>query len=212
MTRFESAKARYEGIGVNVDEAMRIAGETAISIHCWQGDDVAGFDRKDEALSGGIQATGDYPGKARNFEELSQDFLKACSLIPGKKRINLHGSYAVFAENEWVDRDKIEPRHFDAWIDFAKKNNFGIDFNPTCFSHPMVKGGFSLASTDPEVRRFWIDHCIQCRKISAYIAEKLDDQVLCNVWIPDGLKDIPTDRLGPRQRLKESLDEIFAVK
>ena len=212
MNRFESAAKRYAEIGADVEKAMELAGNTAISIHCWQGDDVTGFDRKDEALSGGIQATGDYPGKARNFQELSADFLKASTMIPGKKRINLHASYAVFPQGVWVDRDKIQPEYFNPWIEFAKKNGFGIDFNPTCFSHPMVKDGLTLSSPHEEVRRFWINHCIQSRRIASHIAVQLDDYVLNNVWIPDGLKDVPADRLGPRQRLKDSLDEIFAEK
>lgn len=212
MDRFESAKARYEALGVDVETAMQTAAATSISIHCWQGDDVAGFDRKDEALSGGIQTTGNYPGKARNFQELSADFLKACSLIPGKKRINLHASYAVFPEGEWADRDAVLPRHFDAWIAFARENGIGIDFNPTLFSHPMVKDGFTLSSPDEQVRQFWVRHCIQSRRIASYIAEKLGDYVVNNIWIPDGLKDVPADRLGPRMRLKKSLDEIFTEK
>lgn len=212
MTRYESAKQRYEELGVDVEGALKKAAETPISIHCWQGDDVTGFDRKDTALSGGIQATGNYPGKARDFAELTQDFSVACSLIPGKKRINLHASYAVFADGEWADRDSIEPRHFDAWITCAKANGFGIDFNPTCFSHPMVKDGMTLSSPDKTVRRFWIRHCMQCRRIAAYIAAQLQDDCLHNIWVPDGLKDVPADRLGPRQRLKESLDEIFSEK
>lgn len=212
MNRFETAKARYNQLGIDVEAAMQKAAGKAISIHCWQGDDVQGFDQKENALSGGIQTTGDYPGKARNFEELKADFLKAASLIPGKKRINLHASYAVFAEEEWVDRDQIEYRHFLPWVEFAKENGFGIDFNPTCFSHPMVKDGFTLASPDEKVRRFWIRHCTASRKIAQQIGEALQDEVLNNVWIPDGLKDVPADRLGPRLRLKESLDEIFAER
>lgn len=210
MSRFEEAKALYARMGVDVDAALEKAAGKAISIHCWQGDDVAGFDRKDGGAGDGIQTTGSYPGKARNFAELKADFLKAASLIPGKKRINLHASYAVFGEGEWADRDKITYKQFAPWVAFAKENGFGIDFNPTCFSHPMVKDGMTLASPDASVRRFWIDHCKACRRIANEIGAQLHDKVLDNVWIPDGLKDVPADRLGPRLRLKSALDEIFA--
>lgn len=207
--RYESAKKRYEKWGVDVEAALTALKEVPISIHCWQGDDVSGFENGGQALSGGIQATGDYPGKARNFQELTADFQKAVSLIPGKKRINLHASYAV-TEGETVDRDALEPRHFTKWVEFARENGLGIDFNPTFFSHPMVKNNLTLSSPEEEVRKFWVRHGIQCRRISAYIAQELGSPVLCNVWIPDGYKDVPADRLGPRMRLKQSLDEIFA--
>lgn len=209
MSRFEEAKTLYARMGVDVDEALEKLSCKAISIHCWQGDDVKGFDQKEGGAGDGIQTTGNYPGKARNFEELKADFLKAVSLIPGKKRINLHACYAIFGEGEWADRDKIEYRHFAPWVAFAKENNLGIDFNPTCFSHPMVKDGLTLSSPDEAVRRFWIDHCKATRRIAQKIGEELHDQVLNDVWIPDGFKDIPADRLGPRQRLKAALDEIF---
>ena len=212
MERFESAKAIYAAMGVDAEAALAKAKGKAISIHCWQGDDVAGFDQKDGRAGDGIQTTGNYPGRARNFEELTADFLKAASLIPGKKRINLHASYAVFADGEWVDRDRIEYRHFEKWVEFARENGFGIDFNPTCFSHPMVTDGLTLSSPIESVRRFWIDHCKACRRIANEIGAQLGDHVLNNVWIPDGMKDVPADRLGPRMRLKASLDEIFAEK
>ncbi len=212
MERFESAKAIYAAMGVDVEAALAKAKGKAISIHCWQGDDVAGFDQKDGRAGDGIQTTGNYPGRARNFEELTADFLKAASLIPGKKRINLHASYAVFADGEWVDRDRIEYRHFEKWVEFARENGFGIDFNPTCFSHPMVTDGLTLSSPIESVRRFWIDHCKACRRIANEIGAQLGNHVLNNVWIPDGMKDVPADRLGPRMRLKASLDEIFAEK
>ena len=160
MTRIESAKEIYARMGIDVEAAMAAAAGKPISIHCWQGDDVAGFDQKDAKAGDGLAVTGNYPGRARNFEELKADFLKAISLIPGKKRINLHASYAIFGEGEWVDRDKLEYRFFVPWVEFAKENNLGIDFNPTCFSHPMVKNGLTLSSPDEKVRRFWIDHCI----------------------------------------------------
>ncbi|MCI8633021.1 MAG: L-rhamnose isomerase [Lachnospiraceae bacterium] len=210
MERFEEAKAQYKRLDVDVEAAMQKAANKPISIHCWQGDDVQGFDQPDSGLSGGIQTTGDYPGRARNFEELKNDFLQAASLIPGKKRINLHASYAVFEKDGWVDRDQIKYCHFVPWVEFAKENGFGIDFNPTCFSHPMVKDGFTLSSPDEKIRSFWVQHCIRSREIAQQIGEALGDEVLNNVWIPDGLKDIPADRLGPRMRLKESLDEVFA--
>ena len=210
MNDYENAKACYRRFGVDVERALARLAEKAISIHCWQGDDVAGFDQKDGKAGDGIQTTGNYPGKARNFEELKADFLKAAGLIPGKKRINLHASYAVFPEGEWVDRDRLEYKYFVPWVDFAKENSLGIDFNPTCFSHPMVKDGLTLSHPDEAVRRFWIDHCKASRRIAQRIGEELGDQVLNNVWVPDGFKDIPADRMGPRLRLKAALDEVFA--
>lgn len=212
MTRFESAKELYKAYGIDVEKAMELAAAKPISIHCWQGDDVTGFDNPNGGAGDGLAVTGNYPGKARNFEELKADFLKAISLIPGKKRINLHACYAIFEEGEWVDRDKIEYKHFAPWVEFAKENGIGIDFNPTVFSHPMMKDGLSLSSPDENVRKFWIDHCIACRKIAQRIGEELNDKVLNNVWIPDGFKDVPSDRLTPRLRLKDSLDQIFAEK
>ena len=210
--RYESARAAFARYGVDVDAALAKLAEKPISIHCWQGDDVHGFDRPDETLSGGIQTTGNYPGRARTPEELMADFAFAASLIPGKKRINLHACYAIFKEGEWVDRDRLTPAHFAPWVAYAKKHDLGIDFNPTCFSHPMVKDGLTLSSPDEKVRRFWIDHCIACRRIASAIAAELGSPVLNNVWIPDGLKQTPADRLGPRVRLAASLDEIFAEK
>ncbi len=212
MTRFESAKELYKAYGIDVEKAMELAAAKPISIHCWQGDDVTGFDNPDGGAGDGLAVTGNYPGRARSFEELKADFLKAISLIPGKKRINLHACYAIFEEGEWVDRDKIEYKHFAPWVEFAKENDLGIDFNPTVFSHPMMKDGLSLSSPDENVRKFWVDHCIACRKIAQKIGEELNDKVLNNVWIPDGFKDVPSDRLTPRLRLKDSLDQIFAEK
>lgn len=212
MSNFESAVKSYATIGVDVERAIATASATAISMHCWQGDDVKGFDQPDGGAADGIQTTGNYPGAARTFDELTADFIKAASLIPGKKRINLHASYAIFGEGEWVDRDKLEYRHFEPWVKWAKEHGFGIDFNPTCFGHPMVKDGMTLSSPDEKVRRFWIDHCKACRKIENEIGKAMGDKVLNNVWIPDGMKDIPADRLGPRVRLKAALDEIFSEK
>ena len=208
-TAYELAKKRYAQLGVDTEAALARLKTIPISIHCWQGDDVHGFD-SDESLSGGIQTTGNYPGKARTPEELMADFEKAISMIGGIKRINLHASYAIFAPGERADRDALEPRHFKPWVDFAKKNHLGIDFNPTFFSHPMVKGGLTLSSPDEAVRAVWVRHGIACRRIAAYFARELGTHCLCNVWIPDGLKDVPADRLSPRKRLEKSLDEIFA--
>lgn len=208
---YTEAQKLYTTYGIDTEEAISKLTDKEVSIHCWQGDDVAGFDNPDGGAGNGLAVTGNYPGRARSFEELKQDFLKAVSLIPGKKRINLHACYAVFTEeNPWVDRDGLEYRHFEPWVEFAKENGFGIDFNPTVFSHPMVKDGLSLSSPDETVRRFWIDHCIASRRIAQQIGEQLADKVLNNVWIPDGYKDTPSDRLGPRKRQKDALDEIFA--
>lgn len=210
--RYKTAKQRYQEYGVDVEAALDLLKDIPISVHCWQGDDVIGLEGTGRALSGGIQTTGNYPGRARNFEELKADFLKAMSVVPGKKRINLHASYAVFGEGQQVDRDALQSCHFEPWVQFAKENGLGIDFNPTFFSHPLVKDNLTLSSPDEEVRQFWVRHGIQCRRISSYIAQQLGSPVLCNVWIPDGYKDVPADRLGPRLRLKQSLDEIFAEK
>ena len=210
MNVYENAKQRYTAWGIDTEKAIKELSQKPISIHCWQGDDVTGFDNPDGGAGNGIQATGNYPGKARNFTELKQDFLQATSLIPGKKRINLHACYAVFNNKEWVDRDQITSAHFQPWVDFAKENGFGIDFNPTCFSHPRVKDGLTLSSPDESVRRFWIDHCIATRRIADEIGKQIGDKVLNNIWIPDGFKDIPGDRMGPRLRLKSALDEIFS--
>lgn len=206
--RYQSAKEMYQKIGVDTDKAIEKLMATPISIHCWQGDDVIGFDGSD-SLSGGISATGNYPGRARTPEELMADFDKAVSLIPGKHRINLHASYAIM-DGEKVDRNKLEPKHFQKWIDFAKERGMGIDFNPTFFSHPMVKDNLTLSHPDEAVRNFWIEHGIACRRIAAYIGKELGTPCLNNIWIPDGYKDIPADRLGPRARLKDSLDKILA--
>lgn len=209
MNQFENAVEVYKSYDVDVETALgRLAG-IPISVHCWQGDDVTGFESR-AALSGGIQATGNYPGKAATSEELMSDYEFALSLMPGKKRINLHAIYAI--TDEKVERDNIKPEYFDKWIEFAKKNGLGIDFNPTFFSHPMSSDGLTLSHPDKNVRDFWVRHGITCMETAHYIARKLGDKVLYNLWIPDGLKDIPADRLTPRLRLKESLDRIFAVR
>lgn len=209
-TIYEEAKKLYAGIGIDTENVLSELADVSISMHCWQGDDVGGFEGE-AALSGGIQATGNYPGKARTPEELMADIDKVLSLVPGKHRINIHASYA-FYDGEKVDRDKLEPRHFDKWIEFAKARGLGIDINPTFFSHPMADSGLTLSSPDENVRRFWINHAKAVRKAGAYIGEKLGTPCLCNTWIPDGYKETPADRTSPRLRLKESLDEIFSVK
>lgn len=207
---FEEAKKVYESYGVDVENALSKIKEVPISIHCWQGDDVVGLDGAGKA-TGGIQTTGNYPGAATTFEELKKDIAFAFSLIPGKKRLNLHASYALL-NGEDIDRDKYEPRHFKGWVDFAKKQNLdGIDFNPTMFSHKMVKDNLTLSSPDKKVRQFWIDHCKACIKIAEYFATQFNSHSLLNIWIPDGFKDVPADRLTPRLRLKESLDKILKV-
>ena len=196
-------------MGIDTDKAIETLKNITVSIHCWQGDDVGGFDSP-EALSGGIQTTGNYPGKARTPEELMADIDKAFSLIPGKKKLNLHACYAIF-DGQPVDRDAIKPEHFAKWVAFAKERNMGIDFNPTFFSHPLVKNGLTLSSPDEKVRSFWVEHGKRCIEISSYFAEETGIPCVMNIWIPDGYKDIPADRLSPRLRFKKSLDEILSV-
>ena len=208
MSRYTEAKEIYLKYGIDTDKALETLRNATVSVHCWQGDDVVGFDSK-EALSGGIQTTGNYPGKACTPEELMADYDKAFSLMPGKKKLNLHASYAFFEDGEAVGRDKIEPKHFKKWVDFAKKRNMGIDFNPTFFSHPMVKDNLTLSSPDEEVRTYWVNHGKACLKIAEYFAEETGVPCVMNIWIPDGYKDIPADRLSPRARFKKSLDEIL---
>ena len=211
-TMYDLAREEYAALGIDTEAVMEKLAAKPISVHCWQGDDVLGFDQEG-GLSGGIQTTGNYPGRARTFEELTADFEAAMALVPGAKRINLHASYAVFTdENPWVDRDTIEYKHFEPWVAWAKAHGYGIDFNPTIFGHPMMNNELSLSSPDKATRDFWIRHCKACRKISQQIGEALDDQTLCNIWIPDGLKDVPGDRYGLRERLRDSLDEIYAEK
>ena len=211
-TMYDLAREEYAALGIDTEAVMEKLAAKPISVHCWQGDDVLGFDQEG-GLSGGIQTTGNYPGRARTFEELTCDFEAAMALVPGAKRINLHASYAVFTdENPWVDRDAIEYKHFEPWVAWAKAHGYGIDFNPTIFGHPMMSNELSLSSPDAATRDFWIRHCKACRKISQQIGEALDDQTLCNIWIPDGLKDVPGDRFGLRERLRDSLDEIYAEK
>lgn len=208
MSRFEEAKEKYAAYGVDVDKAIEKLGKVKISMHCWQGDDVLSFDS--DSLTGGIATTGNYPGKATNPEQLMADIKKAYSLIPGKHKLNLHASYRI--TDEKVDRDKIEPKHFQAWVDFAKEEGIGLDFNPTFFSHPKLVDNMTLSHPDKNIRQFWIDHAKASRKIANYFGEQLGITALDNIWIPDGTKDVPADRIGPRARLKESLDEIFSIK
>ncbi len=209
MERFDQAKEMYAALGVDVEKALDTLKDVTVSVHCWQGDDVTGFDSR-EALSGGIQTTGNYPGKATTPEELMADIDKAFSLMPGKKKLNLHASYAIM-DGEQVDRDKIGPAQFKKWVEFAKERGMGLDFNPTFFSHPMVKDNLTLSSPDEEVRHFWVEHGKRCVEISQYFAEETGIPCVMNIWIPDGYKDIPADRLGPRMRFKKSLDEILSI-
>ncbi|MBQ9607008.1 MAG: L-rhamnose isomerase, partial [Lachnospiraceae bacterium] len=204
--RYEAAKQLYAGIGVDTDAAIEKLSNVTVSLHCWQGDDVRGFDTDpSKPLTGGIQTTGNYPGRARTPEELMADYEKVLSLCPGKKKLNLHASYAIFDEGGFVDRDKIEPKHFSKWVEFAKKNGIGLDFNPTFFSHPNMKNGLTLSSPDEKNRKFWIDHGKACVRIAEYFAKETGIPCVMNIWIGDGYKDIPADRKGPRERYKDSI-------
>jgi L-rhamnose isomerase len=209
---YSIAKQRYAELKIDTDDALRQLSSIPISIHCWQGDDVGGFETAGAELSGGgIQATGNYPGKARTIDELRADFQKALSLVPGKHRINLHACY-LDNGGEFVDRNQIGVEHFQSWIDWAKSLQIGMDFNPTFFSHPKAEDGFTLSHPDKAIRDFWIEHGIACRKISREIGRQLKSPCIMNVWIPDGFKDIPIDRFSPRKRLMDSLDIIFTEK
>jgi len=208
--KYEAAKSEYAKWGIDVDKVLEELKKVKVSVHCWQGDDVTGFEASKQALSGGIAATGNYPGKARTPEELRADLDKALSLIPGKHKVNLHAIYAE-TNGEAIERDELKPEHFKNWVEWAKKRGLGLDFNPTIFSHPKAADGLTLSHPNKEIRDFWIRHCIASRKIGEYFGKELGQTCLTNIWIPDGYKDIPSDRLGPRQRLKDSLDEIFKV-
>ena len=201
------AKERYAALGVDADAAIRNFERIAFSLHCWQGDDVHGFETRDAVLGGGLAVTGNYPGKARNPDELRSDIERAFSLIPGRHRLNLHASYRDSPDA--VERNALEPRHFQTWIDWAKSHSAGIDFNPTFFSHPKAER-FTLSHPDRAIREFWIEHGIACRRIGAAIGAELGSACVTNFWIPDGFKDTPVDRAAPRRRLAESLDRIFA--
>lgn len=210
LKNYEIAKEIYASYGVDTDEAIKKLNEIKISLQCWQGDDVAGFLFKDQLLTGGIQVTGNYPNKARNIEELKNDLELAFSLIPGNHKVNLHAIYADTKEK--VDLDQLEPKHFQSWVDWAKKNKLGLDFNPTCFSHPKANEGATLSSSDKDIRKFWVEHVKRSRKIAEYFSKSLNQKSVHNIWIPDGQKDFTYDKLEPRKRLKASLDEIFSEK
>lgn len=210
MNRFESAKELYAAWGIDAEAALQTLKNTPISVHCWQGDDVVGFDSR-QAASGGIQTTGNYPGRATTPEELMADFDEVLKLTAGKKKLDLHASYAIFADGEVVGRDALKPEHFAKWVGYAKQRGMGIDFNPTFFSHPMVVDGLTLSSPKKEVRDYWIAHGKCCLKIAEYFADQTGEPCLINFWMPDGFKDYPADRQGPRARMKASLDEIFSV-
>ena len=211
MSRYSEAKEIYAKLGVDTEKAIDALKNVPVSLHCWQGDDVRGFDRKVDALSGGIQTTGNYPGRARTPEELMADIDVVLKLCPGKVKLNLHACYAIFDEENggWVDRDKIEPKHFKKWVDFCKERKIGCDFNPTFFSHPMCDP-LTLSSPNEETRKFWIEHGKACIRISQYLAEELGEPCIMNIWTGDGFKDIPADRMGPRMRYKASIDEILS--
>ena len=208
---YSLARERYAEFGVDTEEAIRTLGSVAVSLHCWQGDDVGGFEGTGGLTDGGIIATGNYPGKARTADQLRGDLEKVFSLIPGRHRLNLHAMY-LDGDGRPVERDRIEPAHFRAWIDWAKALGIGMDFNPTFFSHPNAADGFTLAHHDPGIRRFWIDHGIACRKVGEAIGRELGNPCVTNFWIPDGYKDVTIDRRGPRELLRASLDEIFAER
>lgn len=208
MSMYELAKEQYAALGVQTEQVLKALEQIKISVHCWQGDDVRGFLFQDVALSGGIQATGNYPGAARTPAELRADMEKAFSMIPGKHKVNLHAIYADTEEK--IDLDQIEPRHFTSWVQWAKEQGLGLDFNPTCFSHPKADDGFTLSHADDDIRAFWVEHCKRSRKIGEYFGKELGQTCVTNVWIPDGYKDMPFDRLSPRARLKDALNEVFA--
>ena len=207
QSAYQLARERYAALGVDTEAALKRLETISISLHCWQGDDVGGFENPAGGLTGGIAATGNYPGKARNAVELRQDLDVVYRLIPGSHRLNLHAIY--LETDEKVERNRIEPRHFSAWLDWAKANDHGLDFNPTCFSHPLAADGFTLAHPDPVIRQFWVEHCIASRKIGEYFGRELGTPAVTNVWVPDGFKDTPADRQAPRRLLMDSLDAIL---
>jgi L-rhamnose isomerase len=210
MNAYELARERYAAFEVDTEQALKQLAKIPISLHCWQGDDVSGNENPDKGLGGGLAITGNYPGKARTADELRKDLDKVYTLLPGQHRLNLH---AIYLETDVkVERTDIEPKHFEGWVDWAKANKHGIDFNPTCFAHPLADDGFTLSHPDQSVRQFWIEHCIASRRIGAYFGQELGTPAVTNIWIPDGFKDTPADRLGPRLRLKESLDEVFKLE
>lgn len=206
---YAAARERYAALGVDTEQALARLRSVALSLHCWQGDDVTGFEAPERPLSGGIAATGNYPGKARTADELRRDLDQAYRLIPGRHRLNLHAIYAETGGRH-VERNQLAPEHFAGWLAWARHQGHGIDFNPTCFSHPLADAGFTLASPDPAIRQFWIEHCIACRRIGEHFGRELGTPCVTNIWIPDGFKDTPVDRLAPRQRLQDALDQILA--
>ena len=208
---YRLAHERYAALGVDTDKILRKLARIPLSLHCWQGDDVGGFEQTAAELSGGLVATGNYPGKARTPDELRADAAQALSLIPGRHRFNLHASYGEFGGRP-IDRNEVRPEHFQGWIAWAKSLGIGLDFNPTCFSHPQAASGFTLSHPETAIRRFWIEHCQACREIGAAMGKALGTPAVTNVWIPDGMKDTPADRRGPRERLAEALDAVFAKK
>lgn len=210
--RYSYAKEQYSRFGVDADKAIETLKNISVSLHCWQGDDVRGFDTDpSKPLTGGIQTTGNYPGRASNPQDLMQDIDEVLKLIPGKPKMNLHASYAIFEDGDWADRDRLEPKHFKRWVDFCKERKLGCDFNPTFFSHEKCDP-LTLSSPNEDTRRFWIDHGKACIRISNYLAEELGEKCVMNIWTGDGLKDVPGDRIGPRVRYKESIDEILSEK
>jgi L-rhamnose isomerase len=209
---YQLAKEQYAALGIDTEKALSELDKISISLHCWQTDDVGGFEKAGSVLGGGgIQATGNFPGKAKTIEQMRSDLDKVLSLLPGKQRLSLHAIYGEFG-GILVDRDQIEPKHFQGWIDWAKKRGIGLDFNCTCFSHPLADDGFTLSSKDEKIRKFWVEHNKRCRAVSAEMGKQLGTPCVHNIWIPDGMKDTPIDRNGLRRQLKKSLDEIFAVK
>jgi len=209
---YQLAKEQYAELGVDTDKVISEMDKIVISLHCWQTDDVGGFEKPGSVLGGGgIQATGNFPGKAKTIEQMRSDLDKVMSLLPGKQRLNLHAIYGEFG-GKLIDRDQIEPKHFQGWIDWAKKRGIGLDFNCTCFSHPLADDGFTLSSKNEKIRKFWVEHTKRCRAIAAEMGKQLGTPSVHNIWIPDGMKDIPVDRNTLRKQLKKSLDEIFAVK
>ena len=207
---YQSAKAQYAAIGVDVEAAISMVAKAPVALHCWQGDDVRGFDTDPtKPLTGGIQTTGNYPGRARTPEELMADIDMVLKLCPGTKKLNLHACYAIFEDGDWADRDKLEPKHFKKWVDFCKERGLGCDFNPTFFSHPMCDP-LTLSSPNETTRKFWIEHGKACIRISEYLAKELGQPCIMNIWTGDGFKDVPADRIGPRIRYKESIDEILS--
>ncbi len=211
LRAYEDAREEYAKLGVDTDAALEKLDKINISLHCWQTDDVAGFENPDASLGGGLQTTGNYPGKARTIDQLKSDIEKVMSLLPGKQRLSLHAIYGDF-KGKKVDRDQIDVEHFQGWIDWALKLGIGLDFNPTCFSHPLAEDGFTISSKNEKIRKFWVEHNKRCRKIGAEMGKQLGTPCVNNIWVPDGSKDVPVDRFTYRELLMKSLDEIFSIE